>query len=608
MSYSASPGDSTTQFSFYPTTPMILDVQAIQYIYGANYSYHTGNDTYTYTDANTYHETIWDAGGTDTIQYSGFLSSTIDLRAGYGSAIGWNVYVKSAYGANLYSVKNVWIAYGVTIEKAIGGSGNDILTGNDANNSLDGGAGNDTLYGGVGNDTFDWNASYRAGNDTFYGGPGDDTYVLDSVNDVVIEYAGEGIDTIWVNFSFSLVSLPYVENLMAFETNGVTLTGNAWNNIINGGNGIDTVIYSGLSASYVVTYNAAASAYTVRDTVSGRNGTDTLTSIEFLQFSDTTSSPSNLVQQTLPTYTLAASTTSVNEGSSVTFTLTTTNVAAGTVLNYTLSGISAADVVGGLLTGSVIVAASGVTTGTVSLVADSLTEGAETMVARVGSATVTTLATAAGVIVNDTSLTAITTVAGTTGNDIISGGAGKTIDLGAGLDMVTYTGNRANFTVTQSGSNYIVRDNTGAAGTDTLTNVERLQFSNGTLALDISGTAGQAYRLYQAAFARQPDTVGLSWNVGLMDTSLTLKQMSGAFNVSAEFVSLYGQSPTDTQYLYALYNNVLGRAPDTGGLNGWLGRLADKSWDRADVLIGFSESPENIRLVGVAIQDGIWLG
>ncbi len=358
----------------------------------------------------------------------------------------------------------------------------------------------------------------------------------------------------------------------------------------------------------MVTYNAAASAYTVRDTISGRNGTDTLTSIEFLLFSDTTRSPSNLVQQALPTYTLAASTTSVNEGASVTYTLTTANVAAGTVLNYTLSSISAADVVGGLLTGSVTVAASGATPFTVTLVADSLTEGTETMVAKVGSATVTTLATAAGVIVNDTSLTAITTLAGTTGNDIISGGAGKTIDLGAGLDMVAYTGNRANFTVIQSGSNYIVRDNTGVAGTDTLTNVERLQFSNGTLALDLSGTAGQAYRLYQAAFARQPDTVGLSWNVGLMDTSLTLKQMSDAFNVSAEFVSLYGQSPTDTQYLTALYNNVLGRDPESAGLNGWLGCLADKSWDRADVLIGFSESPENIRLVGVAIQDGIWLG
>ena len=161
MSYSAQAGDiaHTTNFSFYPTTPMILDIQAIQYVYGANNSYHTGDDTYSFSDATTYHETIWDAGGTDTIQYTGYWNSAIDLRSGYGSQIGWYVYVQDAYGANLYAVNNVWIAYGVTIENAIGGSGNDILTGNDANNSLNGSLGNDTLTGAGGNDVFAFAAS-----------------------------------------------------------------------------------------------------------------------------------------------------------------------------------------------------------------------------------------------------------------------------------------------------------------------------------------------------------------------------------------------------------------------------------------------------------------
>lgn len=107
MSYAAKPGDDTTSFSYYPTTPMLFDIQAIQYVYGANNRYHTGDDTYSYSDATTYHETIWDAGGTDTIQYTGYLSSAIDLRSGYGSDIGWNVYQQSAYGVNLQSVNNV---------------------------------------------------------------------------------------------------------------------------------------------------------------------------------------------------------------------------------------------------------------------------------------------------------------------------------------------------------------------------------------------------------------------------------------------------------------------------------------------------------------------
>jgi len=241
MSYSTQIGVTGTLFSYYPTTPMILDIQAIQYVYGANNSYHTGDDTYSYSDAMTYHETIWDAGGTDTIQYTGLWNSAIDLRPGYGSDIGRNVYQQSAYGINLQSVNNVWIAYNVTIENAIGGSGNDILTGNDADNTLEGGAGNDTMYGWVGNDIFDWDVSRRAGADVFYGGAGDDVYVLDNVNDSVIEYAGEGIDTIYSD-SYSLVNLPNVENLTAFsDSTDVTFTGNSAINVLRGSAGNDTL-------------------------------------------------------------------------------------------------------------------------------------------------------------------------------------------------------------------------------------------------------------------------------------------------------------------------------------------------------------------------------
>jgi hypothetical protein len=153
MSYAAKPGDDTTHFSFSPTTPMTLDIAAMQYVYGPNNSYHTADDTYAFSDASTYNETIWDAGGKDTIAYSGAYSAIIDLRPGSGSTIGRPVYVVSHYGANLYAVNNVWIAYGVTIENASGGNADDVITGNDAANSLMGGAGNDILDGGAGIDT-----------------------------------------------------------------------------------------------------------------------------------------------------------------------------------------------------------------------------------------------------------------------------------------------------------------------------------------------------------------------------------------------------------------------------------------------------------------------
>jgi serralysin len=49
------------------STPMAFDIAAIQYLYGANTGFHTGNDTYVLTD--TSWSCIWDCSGTDAIDY-----------------------------------------------------------------------------------------------------------------------------------------------------------------------------------------------------------------------------------------------------------------------------------------------------------------------------------------------------------------------------------------------------------------------------------------------------------------------------------------------------------------------------------------------------------
>lgn len=195
------------------------------------------------------------------------------------------------------------------------------------------------------------------------------------------------------------------------------------------------------------------------------------------------------------------------------------------------------------------------------------------------------------------------------GNDSFQGAGGNDQLFGGdGLDTAIFSGNRADYTISGSSVKTVVDSQSSRDGTDSLTNIERLQFSDGSLALDTSGTAGQTYRLYQAAFARTPDTDGLSHNIGLIDNGLDLRDMSSAFIGSAEFIQRYGENTTDTVFINALYNNVLGRDADAAGLAGWQQRLADGSWDRTGVLIGFSESAENQALVGQAIQDGIWLG
>ena len=201
------------------------------------------------------------------------------------------------------------------------------------------------------------------------------------------------------------------------------------------------------------------------------------------------------------------------------------------------------------------------------------------------------------------------TLYGDAGNDTLAGGAGNdAIDGGSGVDTATHSSrSKSNYTVSQSGSTYIVTDKTGVDGTDTLTNIERIQFSDMTVALDISGIAGQAYRVYQAAFNRTPDNGGLKYWIGLMDSGYTLAGVASGFIASAEFKTLYGSNPTNELFVSKLYDNVLHRTPDEGGYNYWVGLLNTKKIDTISTLINFSESTENQAGVIGVIQNGIEL-
>jgi hypothetical protein len=98
-------------------------------------------------------------------------------------------------------------------------------------------------------------------------------------------------------------------------------------------------------------------------------------------------------------------------------------------------------------------------------------------------------------------------------------------------------------------------------------------------------------RLYFATYLRIPDYAGLNANILLVrNGTKTMVQLADFFTTSPEFTALYG-SLNNTQFVTLLYNNVLGRAPDTAGLNGWLALLAGGA-SRGQVLLGFSDSVE----------------
>jgi Ca2+-binding RTX toxin-like protein len=215
----------------------VLDVKALQLLYGANTSFHAGNDNYGASYLPMAH-TMWDAGGYDTVRnclsidlgsstrYGNFsilgktgaalkyeVVSKDIIEAAYGARAGWHATGNSGdnllVGANL---ANSTVAHGASVisggggddilvlEKTAsaaaknaanvmrGGTGNDQITGYTHNDNLFGESGSDSLIGDAGKDLL----SGGAGNDTLNGGSGADLYRF--------ELAGNGVDTI-VTFS-----------------------------------------------------------------------------------------------------------------------------------------------------------------------------------------------------------------------------------------------------------------------------------------------------------------------------------------------------------------------------------------------------------------------
>lgn len=117
--------------------------------------------------------------------------------------------------------------------------------------------------------------------------------------------------------------------------------------------------------------------------------------------------------------------------------------------------------------------------------------------------------------------------------------------------------------------------------------------------------AGQAYRLYRAAFDREPDRAGLGYWMDSLDDGVPLNTVAGGFIGSQEFAQRHGASLSEEDFVAVLYDNVLDRAPDDAGCAYWLDELQGGRRDQADLLVGFSESAENQQAVIGLIQNGI---
>jgi serralysin len=179
----------------YAQSFMMYDIAALQYMYGADFTTNADDTVYSWspTSGTTYvngeigiaagsnrvFQTIWDGGGSDTYDLSSYSTDlSVDLAPGEHSIFSVAQLACLGGGPNDgFARGNVFNALqyhgdpASLIENAIGGSGNDTISGNAADNSLAGNAGTDKLNGGDGSDVLDGGP----GRDSIYGNRGDDT-------------------------------------------------------------------------------------------------------------------------------------------------------------------------------------------------------------------------------------------------------------------------------------------------------------------------------------------------------------------------------------------------------------------------------------------------
>lgn len=214
------------------------------------------------------------------------------------------------------------------------------------------------------------------------------------------------------------------------------------------------------------------------------------------------------------------------------------------------------------------------------------------------------------------------TFTGSSGNEsFISSSGNDTINGGSGIDTAVYSSAHTNFSLTKTSSGFIVVDNTHALGTDTLTNIDRLHFSDLNIALDVASNqfAGETVLLLGAVLPRglvlsvDPQKQALLGDViDLFDTGLySLKVLSGAVmrlhDPGLWDVLTGNASPTNTDIAKYLLTNVNGGgAPDKATLDAGVAALdaqPDYSPLQGDFLYQLTQSSSfqaRVGLVGLA--------
>ena len=187
-------------------------------------------------------------------------------------------------------------------------------------------------------------------------------------------------------------------------------------------------------------------------------------------------------------------------------------------------------------------------------------------------------------------------------NDTFKGQPGTDlIDGGLGTDTVVFSGPLRQYTVNKSGNRYIVSEPTGSDDTDYLTNIERLKFSDKSIAIDLDGNAGTTAKILGAVFGKESVSNKSYVGIGLsfLDAGWTYDNLAGLALDAAG-------SKTNDQIVSLLWTNVIGSKPTAADKQPFIALLENgmSSGALAHLAADTSLNATNINLVGLA-QTGI---
>ncbi|TDK44989.1 M10 family metallopeptidase [Antarcticimicrobium luteum] len=248
----------------YAQSFMMLDIAALQHLYGADYETNSGDTRYSWTPDsgqtlvngevainpgnNRIFATIWDGGGTDTFDLTAYDTDlVIDLAPGAASVFSSEQLARLGDGerpsGNIY---NALLHEGDTrslIENALGGSGDDIISGNQANNDLSGKRGRDTLSGLDGDDRLNGGA----GRDKLIGGTGEDMLSGKIGRDRLLGNAGA--DDLAGGAGNDILRGGYGKDVLSGKDGDDTLIGGKGEDALYGHEGADTFRFIKVSDS-----------------------------------------------------------------------------------------------------------------------------------------------------------------------------------------------------------------------------------------------------------------------------------------------------------------------------------------------------------------------